>query len=234
MSGIHGATGPACRELRQLLGVYVVGAIDPAERAVVDHHLEQCRDCREELAGLAGLPALLGRVPLADAERMAEGGYGIPDMEEPSADLLNGLLGRVAARRRGRRWRSVLGLAAAVAIAAGGAAGAVSALQPSAQPLPTADVVSNSQGPVSGQIRYSPTPWGGTTMRVAVTGIPQGTVCQLRVKDAAGHWTVADSWTTGPGYGEHWYWLSSRVATDQVRGFQITAHGKTLLSIRAD
>lgn len=233
MNGIHGVTGPACREVRQLLGVYVVGAIDPAERAVVDHHLEQCRDCREELAGLAGLPALLGRVPLADAERMAEGGYGIPDMEEPSAELLNGLLRRVAARRRGRRWRSVLALAAAVAIAAGGAAGAVSALQPAAQHATASDVVSGTQANVSGQFRYSPTPWGGTAMRVGVVGIPPGTVCQLRVKDASGRWTLADSWTTGPGYGEHWYWVSSRVPADQVRGFQITARGKVLLSLRA-
>src|SRR5262249_39595726 len=151
------------------------------------------------------------------------GGYGIPDMEEPSAELLNGLLGRVAARRRGRRWRSVLGLAAAVAIAAGGAVGAVSALQPSAQHAPGGGLVSGTQANVTGQIRYSSTPWGGTAMRVAVAGIPQGTVCQLRVKDATGHWTLADTWTTGPGYGEHWYWVSSRVAADQVRGFMITA-----------
>ncbi len=34
-----GSSGPACRDVRQLLGVYVVGAIDPAERSVVDEHL---------------------------------------------------------------------------------------------------------------------------------------------------------------------------------------------------
>jgi hypothetical protein len=230
---VYGVTGPACREVRQLLGVYVVGAIDPAERAVVDSHLEQCRDCREELAGLAGLPALLGRVPLADAERMAEGGYGIPDMEEPPAELLRGLLSRVAARRRGRRWRSVLGLAAAVAIAAGGAAGTVSALEPSTPGIAAADVVQMSNGNITGQIRYSPTPWGGTAMRVAIAGVPQGTVCQFRVEDASGHWSMAASWKTGPGYGEHWYWVSSRVPADQVRGFRITTVSKTLLNIPA-
>ena len=45
------------------LGVYVLGAIDPADRALVEAHLTTCRDCRDELAGLAGLPALLSRVP---------------------------------------------------------------------------------------------------------------------------------------------------------------------------
>ena len=39
-----------CPEVRISLGVYVLGAIDPAERAVVDAHLATCRDCRDELA----------------------------------------------------------------------------------------------------------------------------------------------------------------------------------------
>jgi putative zinc finger protein len=42
-----------CAEARTSLGVYVLGAIDPAERGLVDAHLATCRDCRDELAGLA-------------------------------------------------------------------------------------------------------------------------------------------------------------------------------------
>ena len=49
---ISGISGPACREIRPLLGVYVVGAIDPAERSTVDAHLAECQACRDELAGL--------------------------------------------------------------------------------------------------------------------------------------------------------------------------------------
>jgi hypothetical protein len=56
-----------CPEVRLSLGVYVLGAIDPAERALVDSHLATCRDCRDELAGLAGLPALLARVGTEEA-----------------------------------------------------------------------------------------------------------------------------------------------------------------------
>ena len=51
-----------CTDARASLGVYVLGAIDPAERSLVDAHLLTCPDCRDELAGLAGLPALLARV----------------------------------------------------------------------------------------------------------------------------------------------------------------------------
>ena len=51
-----------CTEARPSLGVYVLGAIDPAGRSLVDAHLQTCAECRDELAGLAGLPALLARV----------------------------------------------------------------------------------------------------------------------------------------------------------------------------
>ena len=44
MNGMAG-----CREIKQALGVYVLGAIDPAERAQVDEHLATCLECREEL-----------------------------------------------------------------------------------------------------------------------------------------------------------------------------------------
>ena len=69
-----------CADTRQALGIYVLGAIDPDERALVDAHVAGCRECREELAGLAGLPALLsrvdadeiGRIFLADADPEAD------------------------------------------------------------------------------------------------------------------------------------------------------------------
>ncbi|WP_187357010.1 anti-sigma factor family protein, partial [Actinomadura sp. CNU-125] len=60
-----------CGDVRAALGVYVVGAIDPAERALVDAHLAGCPACRDELAGLAGLPALLGRVEEEQLTRVA-------------------------------------------------------------------------------------------------------------------------------------------------------------------
>jgi anti-sigma factor RsiW len=36
-----------CAEARISLGAYVLGAIDPAERALVDAHLAARRDCRD-------------------------------------------------------------------------------------------------------------------------------------------------------------------------------------------
>jgi hypothetical protein len=69
LPGPHG-----CDEIRHALGAYVLGAIDPAERAVVDRHIATCPACRDELAGLAGLPALLGRLTMAEVENLGPGG----------------------------------------------------------------------------------------------------------------------------------------------------------------
>ncbi|HXW45200.1 MAG TPA: zf-HC2 domain-containing protein, partial [Streptosporangiaceae bacterium] len=108
--------------MRQLLGVYVVGAIDPAERGQVDEHLTECQGCRDELALLAGLPAMLSRVPAADVAAMGGSVISLPGHDEPSPELLDSLLRRVAGRRRTRMWRAVAAVAAAAVIAAGGTA----------------------------------------------------------------------------------------------------------------
>jgi hypothetical protein len=56
-----------CTGVRAQLGVYVFGAITPADRVTVVRHLATCPPCRDELAGLAGLPGLLLRPPVVAA-----------------------------------------------------------------------------------------------------------------------------------------------------------------------
>src|ERR1700684_2961148 len=115
-------TGSAdCRDIRHALGVYVLGAIDPAERAMVDAPLSTCPDCREELAGLAGLPALLRRIPIGEAQQLADDDVDeLPGAEMPSEEMLRSLLARTTRARQARRWR---GLAAGAAGALVGGAG---------------------------------------------------------------------------------------------------------------
>jgi anti-sigma factor RsiW len=115
-----------CAEARTCLGVYVLGAIDPAERTLADAHLATCRECRDELAGLAGLPALLSRVSAEEAAALAVDGSlpaaadGAPD---PRPGLPAAVLSVAAARRR-RRFRDIgIGIAAALVIAAGAVGG---------------------------------------------------------------------------------------------------------------
>ncbi len=231
-------TGPACRNIRQSLGVYVVGAIDPAERTLVDIHLASCPDCREELAGLAGLPALLGRVPAHDAERLILHSAEVKDLEEPPAELLSSLLRRVAERRAVRRWRGLAAAAAAVVIAvAGGAAGA-RIIGPAGHTIPgqvaAPEVVSatNPQTNVTATVRYAARSWG-TKMDVWVTGIKGGTACQIYAVNASGQRWEAGSWTVPDGQRGSDYPASVSVAAAQVRSFEITSGGHVLVTVPA-
>jgi hypothetical protein len=231
-------SAPACRDIRVALGVYVVGAIDPAERKIVDVHLSHCPACREELAGLAGLPALLGRVPLVDAERLALDNAELRDLEEPSDRLLGSLLDQVAARRKTRRWRTITAAAAAAVIAVGsGMAGGVAvsgAMNPAASGQKTGqpEFVQGRHAHIVADVSYAPAN-PGTTMVVKVTGITPGTNCQFWVVRSDGQRVLTTSWTVG--YGKHpGYWpASSPVAVSNVAGFLITSHGKTLVKINA-
>src|SRR5262249_24420549 len=135
-TGASAMTGMAgCRGIRQALGVYVLGAIDPAERAQVDEHLATCPECREELASLAGLPAMLRKVPVVEAERLAaaEDDPGLTGM--PSPEILPSLLGRPATVRRIRRWRGLAAAAAVALVAIAGGAAVTNALEPSGSGL---------------------------------------------------------------------------------------------------
>jgi Putative zinc-finger len=233
-----GISGPSCRDMRQLLGVYVVGAIDPAERALVDDHLAECQSCRDELAGLAGLPAMLSRVPAADVEQLNL--LSLPEAMQPPDELLNSLIRKVSAKRKSRMWRSVAAVAAAAVIAAAGATTVSQLTGPATSGVVAEQDWARAASPsshVSALVNYSPVSWG-TAMRVQVSGIKPGTVCQFWVvgkngtSQYAGAWTVAGNF--GRGYGEKaWYPASSVVSADSVRGFQITAGGKVLLNIPA-
>jgi predicted lipoprotein with Yx(FWY)xxD motif len=71
--------------MRPLVGVYLTGAIAPADRAVVVRHLAGCADCRAELAGLAALPALLRRPPVHAAAQALEKDAPPPDNTAPES-----------------------------------------------------------------------------------------------------------------------------------------------------
>ena len=111
-----------CAEIRHSLGVYILGAISPADRSTVERHLARCADCRAELAGLAALPGRLGSVPAADMTKLAADERGESGQRPPDV-LLQTLLDRAARIRRQRRWRR-LAAAAAAAVIVGCGAGA--------------------------------------------------------------------------------------------------------------
>lgn len=218
---------PSCRTFRELLGVYVVGAIEPGERAAMDAHLNQCSDCREELAGLAPLPALLHRVPLADAERIMLASQPSEGDTEPSPRMLDSLLQQAGARRRTRRVRGLFAAAAAVLVAAGGAAAAAEAIAPHHHAR-FLDIASASKGTLGATVRYGGSTWG-TNMSVRVSGFKKWTDCEFYVLTKDGRKVLAGGWLVGPGSGELWYPVYSGIKETNVTGFEITtASGKKL------
>jgi Putative zinc-finger len=233
-----------CAEARLSLGVYVLGAIDPAERALVDAHLTGCRDCRDELAGLAGLPALLARVSAEEAIALAESDgppaeaapAGNVNTQEPPRELLATVLDLTAVRRRRRRWREAgLGVAAALIIAAGVFGGLRLSSGPAQPPSASGQFVGPAGGPwetASGQaqgmtatVQYRPMGWG-TQLAAKVAGIPVGTMCQMWVVEPDGSRVLAGSWITDNNEGTVWYPSSAAVAAQKVSSFVITV-GRT-------
>jgi hypothetical protein len=240
MESSAGGTAPRtmdCSEARISLGVYVLGAIDPAERALVDAHLSTCRDCRDELAGLAGLPALLARVSMEEAIALAATDdepfpLSLGDTEPPR-ELLATVIDLTAARRRRRRWMEAsLGVAAALIIAVGAFAGlriGSSPAQPATgqaglsvgSPIGPMQTVTGQSGNLTAKISYSPMGWG-TQLDTKVTGIPVGTNCQLWAIDSKGNRFLVGNWVTDYHEGEVWYPGSTALTSTDISGFQVT------------
>jgi anti-sigma factor RsiW len=108
-----------CTSIRYELGVYLLGAIAPADRARVVRHLASCERCRDEVAGMAALPALLRRLPYETAAHLGADSAAPVSPDLPSA-IPGSLAGRIAGRRRTRRWLTATTVAALSAAAGKG------------------------------------------------------------------------------------------------------------------
>lgn len=172
------------RELRERLGAYVLGALDPEERIEVEGHLDGCSSCRDELSRLSPLPPLLDRVSVEEVEGGAL---------RPPAGLLDGLLGRIERehrrdRRRLRAWQTVAAAAlAAVALvlwAPWEAPPSFDALVAPAQPAAAA---------VEGEAALMAWEWG-TTVRLDVAGLPERDTYELWAVAEDGRREQAGTW----------------------------------------
>jgi anti-sigma-K factor RskA len=94
-------------------GAYVLGALAPTDRAAYERHMAGCPECRDEVAELAVLPGLLGRLDAATAVTT----LSTPPAEAPAGLLAATLRAATTERRRYRRrhrWQlAVTGVAAA-------------------------------------------------------------------------------------------------------------------------
>lgn len=169
---------PEHQHLRESLGAYVLGVLDPPDRRALEHHLSECRDCSDILARLTPLPGLLSRVSESE---VSEG------LLVPSPDLLDGVVARLAREERSLRtqvrwWRVATAAACVAALVA-----VVVAVAPWRQ-APDRVVVAAEPGgagtaTATGQAAAIAWEWG-TTVELQVRDLPRSEVYEL--------WAVAE------------------------------------------
>jgi hypothetical protein len=209
-----------------LLGAYLLGGLDAGDRAMFESHLGQCRECRDELAGLETLPALLDALPVPDALALTsvpgatESGATESGATEPGAmgpvpaaglaDALPAAFPRPAAeqapasqpllhelaRRRRTMRRRWVALAGAAAAACLAVGLAVGPLLVRA-PQPDATYSVQSGGGLQFSIDLARKTWG-TELAVNGSSLPSDGTLSLWVRDRDGGEDRACAWTATP------------------------------------
>jgi predicted anti-sigma-YlaC factor YlaD len=226
-----------CAEVRAALGADALGALEEAESAAVREHLATCAECRavqRELAGAAGVLALVSREEVEQA---------FSDSEHRLARLLERVRSERIRERR-LRWRTGLVAAVLLAAAVGGGGWAVGRwLTPSvpgggapvAYPTPTAAPVTwtavDPSTSVEATVTMNTVAWG-TKIDVALTGVRKGDVCSLVIYDRAGRRWGGGSWKVAYDRGVRWSG-GVAVSADQVTRIEILAadDGGPLISL---
>jgi hypothetical protein len=185
-----------CQETTLSLGVYLLGALEPAERAAVDAHLAHCADCQAQLADLAGLPSMLERLALADLESTLASHDPTLQRLTPSDDLFNRVAAQVREeqtdlrRVRFGRFQKLTAVAAGVVVLVGVGIGAVAISHHAGSHQLR---VEGAQGPVHMQVEVAGQS-SSTTLHVTVSGVPAEEHCQLIAYATDGTHEMAGQW----------------------------------------
>lgn len=215
------------------LGVYVLGAMDPDERARTERHLEDCPSCRDELGRLAPLPAMLSRLdvndvaPIVGAPTVAapfpSGQSSTPNVARPAAHGAWGL----------RRVRTlVAGAVLAAAVVAAVAVRPVfdNGTPPSSAPAPTSlSAVDTGTGVRATAVLTAQSQ--GTHVALRLLGVAPGERCHLVIQSGDGHTETSGSWTTSYTGGVE-VPVSTSFAPADITGLQVvTADDRILVQL---
>jgi anti-sigma factor RsiW len=214
-----------CRDLRPLLGAYVLGALEPDEAAAVREHVAACPACATEQSRLAPLPGLLTLA--AGAQRVVEEPPS-PAMEERLLDTV----AREAPRRRARlpRRRRILGFAAAGLTAAALAATGIAVVGGGDPPYVHLRATSASTG-ATAKAELSQVD-EGTVMHLWVSGLPRDSAAVYEVHCDAPGWSESAGTFRVNGQGRAYVELNTaarRGQYDRIRITRKTAAGERLV-----
>lgn len=202
---------------------YLLGALDPAERADYERHLQGCAHCRAGVEDLAALPGLLSRVRAEPA----------PASVPVPAGLLPGLLARVRAERRVTRWR----LGAAAALAGAAAATLIVVLPGSSAPQPVAvAMTAAAQAPLTASVVLTERGWGTSidmlcSYDASLDGYAAAPSYALYAIDDEGAESQVSSWYALDGRGITVPGATS-LARDSISALEVrSSYGETVLTL---
>ena len=216
-----------CRSHADLVGPYVLGALDPEEMDEMRRHLAGCRRCEAEARALAGLPALLDQGEVDETPASPR-----PGLEEEVLDRFVRERARPSPARR--RWPRVA--IPAIAVAAVVAAVLIAALPGGADPAYAhADLWSLPAGDGAAGTAELAEVEAGTRVELRVSHLPgpRGTAYELWCVRTDGRWvnggsfrvrndgTAAAELTAAVMPGEYHVMVVTRRSTGGERGAEI-------------
>jgi len=222
-------------------GPYVLGALASAERSDYERHLAGCPICRAEVAEVAGLPGLLGRLEPAMVQRIAA--IGTPSADPPGPQLLSRVVAAAGLERR-RRMRRRIWVRTATAVAAVcvalivvfgmGMVGGPSPVPKAAPSLTTMHAVAAS-APISAQVALTPVR-GGTQISMHCWYAGTSTYGSAHTfglyvyPRGGGQREQIGSWNAGPGDDVHIVAVTHLATTEIAKVEMDSATGEPLLS----
>ncbi len=182
---------PEHREIRESLGSWAMGHLEPSEREAVERHLESCAECRAEADSLKRTGALLELVDPETIDSLSEPLPRVPpglearvmaEMRDPEPEPA--VRSRNASKRR-RRWVAlpVAGALAVAAVALVLVLGGGDPTTPDDQGQWFAFSALPAGVTIDGNLEPKAT---GTGIEVRVNGMRPGTLCRVYVKTSAG------------------------------------------------
>lgn len=228
-------------EYAHLDGPFVLGSLSAAERAEYERHLAGCEACSAGVRDIAGLPGLMGRVPLEVLEPAGED-------EPPPETLLPALVAEVRRTRR-RTVRTVALAAAAAAAVIAGTVGVVTLSDdddpPTASPPASAPTTAPSQQMesvtpgVTGWVSLTEMPWGTRLDLTCTYGSAGGyggydsgaTSYAMVVHTTDGRTEQAGTWRADTGRETH-VSLATDAAPEDIASVEVTtADGSSVLRL---
>ena len=243
--------------LREAVGAYLLGALEPEENDRVAAHLVTCASCRAEYGELTELlpllasvteteavngpvrpePAVLGRVLETASQQVATGVGGVAlqhPLDHPDH----------ATQHRGRSYRPArtslrtrIALATAGLIAAVGAGtglllagGAQVAAAPGSWSASATVVSTGYDEPITASVEVTPVSWG-SKIQLKMDHVPVGYTCTMVVVSTAGTPVVAGNWKAS---AEESFTIPGSVSLtpDRIATIQVDLpNGSTLLSL---